>query len=171
MRVGQMQRIQLLETFGTNSRSFSFSQIAIRRMVDTSPASLPHESGPPPRAQIPSSPSTSASHSSEPITSSPLASTSIPSSTKRGHTRTPSLPTLGLGENNIFARRSTSGSLRHEGEEQGGTIVGRAVNIANTAKDLLGALWSYGSQQDTQQTRSQEIQGGDESGPNKKMGR
>lgn len=146
-------------------------QIAMRRMVDTSPASLPHESDPPLSTHVPSSSSsTSASHSSEPITSSTLASTSTSSSAKRGHTRTPSLPAYGLAEN-IFARRTTSQTLRQESDEQGGTIVGRAVNIANTAKDLLGALWSYGSQQDAQQTRSQESKRGDDVSRGKKTGR
>jgi hypothetical protein len=31
-----------------------------------------------------------------------------------------------------------------DSDEDGGTIMGRASNIANTAKDLLGALW-YGA--------------------------
>lgn len=50
---------------------------------------------------------------------------------------------------------------KQEGVEPNGSIVGRAVNIANTAKDLLGALWSYGSQQDIPQTRPQDSSRGD----------
>ena len=75
-----------------------------------------------------------------------------------------------MGEN-LFARRTASQTLRQEGDEQAGTIVGRAVNIANTAKDLLGALWSYGNQQDAQQTRSQESKRDDDAGLGKKTGR
>lgn len=32
-------------------------------------------------------------------------------------------------------------------DDDGSTLIGRATNIANTAKDLLGALW-YGSQEE-----------------------
>lgn len=33
-------------------------------------------------------------------------------------------------------------------DDDGSTLIGRATNIANTAKDLLGALW-YGAQDDS----------------------
>jgi hypothetical protein len=36
--------------------------------------------------------------------------------------------------------------------DDGSTLIGRATNIANTAKDLLGALW-YGSQDEAARAR------------------
>lgn len=85
---------------------------------------------------------------------------------KRNHTRSPSLPTLGLGEN-IFSRKPPRQYSEAADELQSGTIVGRAVNIANTAKDLFGALWSYGSQQDQTQSQSLEPSTEDETGSTK----
>lgn len=37
-------------------------------------------------------------------------------------------------------------------DDDGSTLIGRATNIANTAKDLLGALW-YGAQDETVRPR------------------
>lgn len=37
-------------------------------------------------------------------------------------------------------------------DDDGSTLIGRATNIANTAKDLLGALW-YGSQEEAGRAR------------------
>lgn len=34
--------------------------------------------------------------------------------------------------------------------------MGRAANIANTAKGLLGSLWNYGEQQPSQQQQQQQ---------------
>lgn len=55
--------------------------------------------------------------------------------------------------------KATLGDVRGElsqpsdgDDDDGSTLIGRATNIANTAKDLLGALW-YGSQDETARAR------------------
>ncbi|AFR96087.1 hypothetical protein C343_04203 [Cryptococcus neoformans C23] len=103
----------------------SSPQIAFRPLKDTSPASLPH---------TPATPRPSSSHPPDfPAVDPP---TTVPSSYRSNagaratiaHVGTNAQPTL----------------FQPTEDDDGASIMGRAANIASTAKDLLGALW-YGA--------------------------
>jgi hypothetical protein len=68
------------------------------------------------------------------------------------------LPTGGVKEPSSLRRSSGPGSNHGDvsEDEDGGTMYGRAVNIANTAKDLFGALWGYGAQPPPSATNASE---------------
>lgn len=59
----------------------------------------------------------------------------------------------GTGQRRVFSGSDVGGSGGgYNGEDDdGSSIMGRAANIANTAKDLLGALW-YGANPNTNPT-------------------
>nr|XP_019010081.1 uncharacterized protein I206_05643 [Kwoniella pini CBS 10737]OCF48862.1 hypothetical protein I206_05643 [Kwoniella pini CBS 10737] len=130
----------------------SSPQISLRPLKDTSPASLPHQStttsitdlpkADPPTTISPtvsrSVPSSSTSPNSIPVSSTPAAPPNNPRSNSGGkatiaHVGTNAQPTL---SNQPFQLND---------EDDGASIMGRAANIASTAKDLLGALW-YGNE-------------------------
>ncbi len=122
------------------------------KIADTSPTSLPHsqsELAAPVISKGPGSAQDAATSAMSAANANASASSST-SSVKR-HYRSPSLPT-NSGDPPL-ARRSPSSSSSHPNaggigldDEEGGSMYGRAVNIANTAKDLFGALWGYGAQ-------------------------
>jgi hypothetical protein len=124
------------------------SQITMGRMADTSPASLPHDQTDGPLGPtISKAGAGSASSAAATAISAAQASTSYGNhfSPKR-HQRSPSLPGGGSSEPPLNIRRSTGQPVGGIDDEEGGSMYGRAINIANTAKDLFGALWGYGAQ-------------------------
>lgn len=100
----------------------SSPQIAFRPLKDTSPASLPHTSA---------MPRPSSGHSSDfPEADPPMT---VPSSSKSNTGARATIAHVGTNAQPTFAE-----------DDDGASIMGRAANIASTAKDLLGALW-YGA--------------------------
>ncbi|WRT69318.1 uncharacterized protein IL334_006302 [Kwoniella shivajii] len=103
----------------------SSPQISLRPLKDTSPASLPHTSTSTNTSDLPKA--------DPPTTVSPTSSSS--SNKAQGakatiaHVGTNAQPTLSQPVD----------------DDDGASIMGRAANIASTAKDLLGALW-YGNE-------------------------
>lgn len=121
--------------------------ITMGRMADTSPASLPHAQtdatlGP----AISKGTGSATSAAATAIFAAQASNSSNNHFNPKRHQRSPSLPSAGavLGE----PRRVSASSGQPEGldDEEGGSMYGRAINIANTAKDLFGALWGYGAQ-------------------------
>ncbi|WWD21268.1 hypothetical protein CI109_105752 [Kwoniella shandongensis] len=100
----------------------SSPQISFRPLKDTSPASLPHTSTTTRPSDLPKA--------DPPTTLSPTSSGGATTGAKAtiAHVGTNAHPTLSQPVD----------------DDDGASIMGRAANIANTAKDLLGALW-YGA--------------------------
>ncbi|BEJ18016.1 hypothetical protein CspHIS471_0702930 [Cutaneotrichosporon sp. HIS471] len=109
----------------------SSPQIVLRPLQDTSPASLPHTST---RLTGPGP---------EPVGERPNLIDS-PASVS---------PKATLGDVRGELSQPSDGD-----DDDGSTLIGRATNIANTAKDLLGALW-YGSQDEARPATRQHRRG------------
>jgi hypothetical protein len=73
-----------------------------------------------------------------------------------------SLPPNGQAHGSKFGhfhrRHASHGGNGDDSDDDGSSIMGRAANIANTAKDLLGALW-YGAHADQKGTAPRRQQG------------
>ncbi|KAK4685550.1 hypothetical protein P7C73_g4597, partial [Tremellales sp. Uapishka_1] len=104
----------------------SSPQISLRPLADTSPASLPHTSTRTPDLPTPDAPKTIASKS--------LLKPTV------AHVPTNAQPVLSTPMSTLPTSSSSTD------EDDGSSIMGRAANIASTAKDLLGALW-YGNEE------------------------
>ncbi|OCF38454.1 hypothetical protein I317_07773 [Kwoniella heveanensis CBS 569] len=121
----------------------SSPQISLRPLKDTSPASLPHTSTSSrpsdlPKADPPTTVSQPHHH--------PQSRTNSGGRATIAHVGTNAQPTLSQPVD----------------DDDGASIMGRAANIANTAKDLLGALW-YGNE-------SERVQGGQSQGQGQGQG-
>nr|XP_019049868.1 hypothetical protein I302_00287 [Kwoniella bestiolae CBS 10118]OCF28798.1 hypothetical protein I302_00287 [Kwoniella bestiolae CBS 10118] len=147
----------------------SSPQISLRPLKDTSPASLPHSNSTPspssiansnelPKADPPTiiSPTSSASASSKPSSSSSTANPSSSSIQSNTNTNTSTsaakkatIAHVGTNAQPTLINQPPSGPGEGVGvggdDDDGASIMGRAANIASTAKDLLGALW-YGNE-------------------------
>ncbi|ORX39362.1 hypothetical protein BD324DRAFT_619390 [Kockovaella imperatae] len=107
----------------------SSPQISLRSLKDASPSSLPHTSPPILR------PRDTDTDSDLPTPDAPARVDGSQATT--GHVPTNAQPTMSL------PAFDDDEEMMGEGGD-GSSIMGRAANIANTAKDLLGALW-YGA--------------------------
>ncbi|CAK9782078.1 hypothetical protein CC85DRAFT_309129 [Cutaneotrichosporon oleaginosum] len=116
----------------------SSPQIVFRPLKDTSPASLPHTSTRP------------TGLGPEPVGGAGVGVVAGPSGERPNLVDSPASasPQATLGD----ARGELSQPSDGVDEDDGSTLIGRATNIANTAKDLLGALW-YGSQDEAARPR------------------
>ncbi|WVF65295.1 hypothetical protein IAT40_000019 [Kwoniella sp. CBS 6097] len=104
----------------------SSPQISLRPLKDTSPASLPHTS--------------TSSRPSDLPKADPPTTVSQPHQYQQSRTNSGGRATIAhVGTN---AQPTLSQPLE---DDDGASIMGRAANIANSAKDLLGALW-YGNE-------------------------
>jgi hypothetical protein len=69
-----------------------------------------------------------------------------------------SLPPSGAHTSKLGHFRHHSHQANDDDDDDGSSIMGRAANIANTAKDLLGALW-YGAHADQKGSAPRRQQG------------
>lgn len=139
-------------------------QISFRPLKDTSPSSLPHTSSPPFPHPVQDPPST-IKPPRRSLDSSDLPTADAPtrvggSKATTAHVSTNAQPTMSLP----VAIDDDDEDDDMEVDGDGSSIMGRAANIANTAKDLLGALW-YGANESHRQGKlSQPVQRGAVSG-------
>ncbi|ORY28823.1 hypothetical protein BCR39DRAFT_505766 [Naematelia encephala] len=170
----------------TTPTPHSSPQITFRPLKDTSPASLPHHSTrnlsssslssnssgsrsqpPTPASDLPKAdppttlPARNAPSNQPPIAQTRSSSGGHPTIAHVGTNAQPTIsqPPAGADDSGAlyFSGAGSAGGEAINDQGDGSSIMGRAANIANSARDLLGTLW-YGGQAEQQGVR--QVSGG-----------